>query len=109
MPRRQGPAARDDASEAIITSSSSAPRPSSEIKKRAQAQSGSSSAAQAAHSKMEGSSRSDERRPLLDGGRFSDNNGDDISSLSWVGRNQWIVFALASGACAAFNGVFAKL
>jgi len=24
-------------------------------------------------------------------------------------RNQWILFALASGACAAFNGVFAKL
>lgn len=30
-------------------------------------------------------------------------------SLSWAQRNQWIVFALASGGCAAFNGVFAKL
>ncbi|KAL1839791.1 hypothetical protein VTJ49DRAFT_1165 [Mycothermus thermophilus] len=30
-------------------------------------------------------------------------------SLSWTQRNQWILFALASGACAAFNGVFAKL
>ncbi|KAK8128084.1 hypothetical protein PG984_009192 [Apiospora sp. TS-2023a] len=28
---------------------------------------------------------------------------------SWATRNQWIVLALASGACAAFNGVFAKL
>ncbi|KAH8681520.1 hypothetical protein BX600DRAFT_24844 [Xylariales sp. PMI_506] len=28
---------------------------------------------------------------------------------SWVSRNQWVVFALTSGACAAFNGVFAKL
>jgi hypothetical protein len=24
-------------------------------------------------------------------------------------RSQWIFFAVASGACAAFNGVFAKL
>ncbi|KAK8028593.1 hypothetical protein PG991_005649 [Apiospora marii] len=28
---------------------------------------------------------------------------------SWASRNQWIVLAIASGACAAFNGVFAKL
>ncbi|KAH6635142.1 hypothetical protein B0J18DRAFT_418013 [Chaetomium sp. MPI-SDFR-AT-0129] len=28
---------------------------------------------------------------------------------TWAQRNQWIVFALASGGCAAFNGVFAKL
>ncbi|KAI2619919.1 hypothetical protein GGR54DRAFT_601814 [Hypoxylon sp. NC1633] len=28
---------------------------------------------------------------------------------SWTVRNRWIVFAIASGACAAFNGVFAKL
>ncbi|KAK6085613.1 hypothetical protein SCUP515_00720 [Seiridium cupressi] len=27
---------------------------------------------------------------------------------SWSTRNQWIVLAIASGACAAFNGVFAK-
>lgn len=27
----------------------------------------------------------------------------------WARRNQWILFALASGACAACNGVFAKL
>ncbi|KAK8051547.1 hypothetical protein PG993_002932 [Apiospora rasikravindrae] len=31
------------------------------------------------------------------------------SSTSWASRNQWIVLAIASGACAAFNGVFAKL
>ncbi|KAL2160427.1 hypothetical protein VTH06DRAFT_1600 [Thermothelomyces fergusii] len=31
------------------------------------------------------------------------------ASRSWAQRNQWIVLALASGACAAFNGVFAKL
>ncbi|KAK8090601.1 hypothetical protein PG994_000106 [Apiospora phragmitis] len=31
------------------------------------------------------------------------------SSSSWATRNQWIVLAVASGACAAFNGVFAKL
>jgi len=28
---------------------------------------------------------------------------------SWSIRTQWIFFAVASGACAAFNGVFAKL
>ncbi|KAI2623061.1 hypothetical protein GGS26DRAFT_593908 [Hypomontagnella submonticulosa] len=28
---------------------------------------------------------------------------------SWAVRNRWIVYAIASGACAAFNGVFAKL
>lgn len=28
---------------------------------------------------------------------------------SWSVRTQWIFFAVASGACAAFNGVFAKL
>lgn len=62
----------------------------------------------------------DEERPSLS------NDGDDIDAAgasaytvpvvsspaktaSWMKRNQWIVFALASGACAAFNGVFAKL
>lgn len=29
--------------------------------------------------------------------------------MTWVQRNHWIVLAVASGACAAFNGVFAKL
>ncbi|KXJ85823.1 hypothetical protein Micbo1qcDRAFT_186428 [Microdochium bolleyi] len=29
--------------------------------------------------------------------------------MSFTKRNQWIVLAMASGACAAFNGVFAKL
>jgi hypothetical protein len=53
----------------------------------------------------------EERHPLLDDG--STTAQDDVqappASLSWAQRNQWIVFALASGACAAFNGVFAKL
>ncbi|ROW14589.1 hypothetical protein VPNG_03166 [Cytospora leucostoma] len=31
------------------------------------------------------------------------------SKMSLVRQNQWIVLAIASGACAAFNGVFAKL
>ena len=55
--------------------------------------------------------RSDEEHHgLLDG---DDSTPEDVrpspESLSWAQRNQWIVFALASGACAAFNGVFAKL
>ncbi|KAH9908640.1 hypothetical protein F4778DRAFT_717997 [Xylariomycetidae sp. FL2044] len=32
-----------------------------------------------------------------------------VGDMSWARRNQWIVLAVASGACAAFNGVFAKL
>ncbi|KAJ2905406.1 hypothetical protein MKZ38_005504 [Zalerion maritima] len=28
---------------------------------------------------------------------------------TWAQQNQWVILALASGACAAFNGVFAKL
>ncbi|KAI0538464.1 hypothetical protein GGR58DRAFT_467949 [Xylaria digitata] len=34
-------------------------------------------------------------------------DGDDI--MPWAARNKWMVYAVASGACAAFNGVFAKL
>ncbi|KAK3323644.1 hypothetical protein B0T19DRAFT_426612 [Cercophora scortea] len=45
-------------------------------------------------------------QPLLDGTSTDD---APVVSESWARRNQWIVFALASGACAAFNGVFAKL
>ncbi|KAI1422264.1 hypothetical protein F5Y12DRAFT_624624 [Xylaria sp. FL1777] len=38
--------------------------------------------------------------------KTSANHGDD---MPWTARNKWIVYAVASGACAAFNGVFAKL
>lgn len=62
----------------------------------------------------------DEERPLLDGGGSEGRDGERAppaapsdsragDSASWARRNQWIAFALASGACAAFNGVFAKL
>ncbi|KAI0161808.1 hypothetical protein GGR52DRAFT_561222 [Hypoxylon sp. FL1284] len=34
---------------------------------------------------------------------------DGSEMASWTARNRWVVFAIASGACAAFNGVFAKL
>ncbi|KAK4204919.1 hypothetical protein QBC40DRAFT_271999 [Triangularia verruculosa] len=51
---------------------------------------------------------SDEERPLLpDGTTVVEEVAP--SPASWAKRNQWIVYALASGACAAFNGVFAKL
>lgn len=33
----------------------------------------------------------------------------EVDGMSWAERNHWIVLAVASGACAAFNGVFAKL
>lgn len=43
--------------------------------------------------------------PLVDGG-----SPDTIPVKSHAGsRSKWIVLAIASGACAAFNGVFAKL
>jgi hypothetical protein len=45
-----------------------------------------------------------ERRPLL-----GDAQPVDMRSQAWTQRNQWILWAVASGACAAFNGVFAKL
>ncbi|KAI0415466.1 hypothetical protein F5X98DRAFT_376753 [Xylaria grammica] len=34
---------------------------------------------------------------------------DDSEMMPWAARNKWMVYAVASGACAAFNGVFAKL
>ncbi|KAI1081573.1 hypothetical protein F5B20DRAFT_534450 [Whalleya microplaca] len=54
-------------------------------------------------------------KPLLDGPASSDDEieaeaaVDLTPTMSWTARNQWIVLAMASGACAAFNGVFAKL
>ncbi|CAN8102369.1 unnamed protein product [Discula destructiva] len=56
--------------------------------------------------------RADERAPLL---RQQDVNGgvDETDSTSgmtnYLSQNRWVVLAIASGACAAFNGVFAKL
>jgi len=44
---------------------------------------------------------SDEERPE------DDDQAKEMENLSR--KSQWIVLALASGACAAFNGVFAKL
>jgi hypothetical protein len=49
---------------------------------------------------------SSERRPLLQGEGEEDTV---IPPQAWSLRNQWILLAIASGACAAFNGVFAKL
>lgn len=41
---------------------------------------------------------------------MSGNDGLRVGGTgSWSVRTQWIFFAIASGACAAFNGVFAKL
>ncbi|KAK1640905.1 hypothetical protein BDP81DRAFT_457861 [Colletotrichum phormii] len=38
-----------------------------------------------------------------------DDDEQTTESMAWARRNQWIMLAVASGACAAFNGVFAKL
>lgn len=54
-----------------------------------------------------------ERRTLIVDGSDTtappNNNNDSMAPTTFSSRNQWILFALASGACAAFNGVFAKL
>ncbi|KAI0394382.1 hypothetical protein F5Y17DRAFT_262272 [Xylariaceae sp. FL0594] len=57
------------------------------------------------------------RRKAAAAGREQDGEGEGEGGdekriremSSWSERNQWVVYALASGACAAFNGVFAKL
>jgi len=51
---------------------------------------------------------SPETRPLLEGDADADADAA-MAPEAWSRRNRWIVFAVASGACAAFNGVFAKL
>lgn len=43
---------------------------------------------------------------LQDGGT-EDDQAKEMENLSR--KSQWIILAMASGACAAFNGVFAKL
>ncbi|KAK2613840.1 hypothetical protein N8I77_000719 [Diaporthe amygdali] len=47
-----------------------------------------------------------EQRPLLKGNIAQTGDAD---RMTWAQSNHWIVLAIASGACAAFNGVFAKL
>lgn len=64
-------------------------------------------------SKMESTSAS-ERSPLLDeAGRETSHDLDSAtavtSTMAWSQRNQWIIYAVASGTCAALNGVMAKL
>lgn len=55
-------------------------------------------------------SQSDEREPLLQ--RDTDmveDTANTSGTMRYIRQNQWMVLAIASGACAAFNGVFAKL
>ncbi|KAK3318676.1 hypothetical protein B0H66DRAFT_516997 [Apodospora peruviana] len=93
---------------ATTSHSTLAPSP---IKKR-QLRSRASGAGPADSSEAEMDTQDDDRRPLLDGqtvNTYSTPDAAMIKSSTWTTRNQWIVLALASGACAAFNGVFAKL
>ncbi|KAL2263191.1 hypothetical protein VTK26DRAFT_7846 [Humicola hyalothermophila] len=50
-----------------------------------------------------------EERPMLDDPAAPRHAERSLGSLRWAKQNQWIFLALASGACAACNGVFAKL
>ncbi|EEY14825.1 conserved hypothetical protein [Verticillium alfalfae VaMs.102] len=52
-----------------------------------------------------------EQRPRASINSIQPQTGDQspIFTMSWAEQNKWVVLAIASGACAAFNGVFAKL
>lgn len=57
-------------------------------------------------------SQTEEREPLLQ--RSLDDGVEEeltttSSTMRYIRQNRWMVLAIASGACAAFNGVFAKL
>lgn len=49
------------------------------------------------------------RPETIDKSHLETMDSPSLLPASWIVRNQWIVLAMASGACAAFNGVFAKL
>ncbi|KAI9798021.1 MAG: hypothetical protein M1835_005024 [Candelina submexicana] len=54
----------------------------------------------------------DPQEPLLHSGTPAHHNDEAPTSPNYTTvsrRTQWLAFAVASGACAAFNGVFAKL
>ncbi|KAI0466814.1 hypothetical protein F4859DRAFT_285320 [Xylaria cf. heliscus] len=50
-------------------------------------------------------------KPVKEKVKVSERGREDVEhdTMAWTTRNQWVVYAVASGACAAFNGVFAKL
>ncbi|TLD31250.1 hypothetical protein PspLS_02806 [Pyricularia sp. CBS 133598] len=52
-----------------------------------------------------------EQSPLLTGDAPESNapGKQHPTNMTWSRRNKWIVYAVASGACAALNGVMAKL
>lgn len=55
-------------------------------------------------------SQSVEREPLVQQDTCRvDDTFTTFGTMGYVRQNQWMVLAIASGACAAFNGVFAKL
>lgn len=60
---------------------------------------------------MDSEPQPDERRHLLDrsDAAGAEDTDEAHDKMGWVQQNRWIVLAIASGACAAFNGVFAKL
>ncbi|KAK3954495.1 hypothetical protein QBC32DRAFT_336164 [Pseudoneurospora amorphoporcata] len=92
----------------FATSTSTGQQPKPAVKRRGRPP--------AAAKKMDSAQRvladEDERRPLLDGSHAQTTiaaTTKPIEKTTWASRNQWIVLAVASGACAAFNGAFAKL
>lgn len=78
--------------------------------------SSSSSLRPAMASGLDSSPASEQQQPLLGPASTSGEHvataapaASSSASSGWLQSNQWIALALASGACAAFNGVFAKL
>lgn len=64
-----------------------------------------------AESKEEAEMNHDEDIPMAEHPLLVDGDDHDSNPVTppAAAKNKWIFFALASGACAAFNGVFAKL
>ncbi|KAI0431632.1 hypothetical protein F5Y09DRAFT_340476 [Xylaria sp. FL1042] len=60
-------------------------------------------------SKTEGGNLAEEKEAGAVKKTRSTSSTGDRDDMPWTKRNTWIVYAVASGACAAFNGVFAKL
>lgn len=117
-PRKRHPEAPPSESTPPITAASTAAAISTtpDLKKRVTRSTKTTENEKLPAAEMNSSSSADEGRPFLDGdddGAASTRGADAETPVpdtrSWAQRNQWIVYALASGACAAFNGVFAKL
>ncbi|KAK8119152.1 uncharacterized protein PG998_003778 [Apiospora kogelbergensis] len=108
-PARQEPRIPSDEPTQVPPSSISVPATATTVRRRQ----GPNIAVSSPNQKMRDDGGAAAARSSTDGKSTSDSVREShttpSASPSWATRNQWIVLAVASGACAAFNGVFAKL